>query len=403
MGNIYKSWNIQEGWKPNKNGELIPANLPIGVWAKLIRQEVGKNLRYNEITMFAELYGKPIKPEILDELYVELGERGWSIQKGHAKDAFIKVARSNSYNPITEYLLKIENDAGIAPVDIDKISTNYLKTDNLLFDQMMADCLIGAVARAFKHGCQMDYLTCLKGKQGIKKSTFWRTLGGDYFSDTMQTDLKDLRLCMNTCWFYEWAELESWTTNKQQGSLKALITQRDDDFRPPYYSAMGSFPRKCVLVGSVNEDSFLRDKTGARRYWIIEVDQMIDIEKVIRDRDAIWKAAVVAHREGRLPMLSDDLEQKSLLNNQLYENEDPFLEPIQMKIESWNKGHKFSTRDILIDSELRDGNKITQADMTNAATILKSLGCIRDKNQTRNSITGKRARLWNLPQVDSPD
>ena len=109
MGNIYKSWNIKEGWIPNAKGELKPANLPIGVWAKLIRQEVGKNLRYNEITMFAELYGKPIKPELLDELYVELGERGWAIQKGHAKDAFIKVARSNSYNPITEYLLEIEN------------------------------------------------------------------------------------------------------------------------------------------------------------------------------------------------------------------------------------------------------------------------------------------------------
>ena len=102
-------------------------------------------------------------------------------------------------------------------------------------------------------------------------------------------------------------------------------------------------------------------------------------------------------------MLSDHLEQQSLLNNQIYENEDPFLEPIQMKIESWQKDHKFSSRDILIDSELRDGKNITPADMTNAARILKSLGCIRDKNQTRNSITGKRSRLWNLPQADSPN
>jgi predicted P-loop ATPase len=249
----------------------------------------------------------------------------------------------------------------------------------------------------------MDYLTCLKGKQGIKKSTFWRTLGGEYFSDTMQKDIKDLRLCMNTCWLYEWAELEIWTSRSQQGTLKGLITQRVDDFRPPYYSSMGRFPRKSILVGSVNEDSFLRDKTGHRRYWIIEVDQMIDIDKVLNDRDSIWKAAVAAYRTGRLPMLSDHLEQQSLLNNQIYENEDPFLEPIQRKVESWNKGHKFSTRDVLIDSELRDGNKITPADMNNAARILKSLGCVRDKNQTRNSISGVRSRLWSLPHTDSPD
>ena len=107
MGNIYKSWNIKEGWKPNTKGEMIPSNLPVGVWAKLIRKEISQHLRFNEITMLAELYGKPIAPEILDELYIELGERGWTITKGQAKDALVKVARSNSYNPITEYLLDI--------------------------------------------------------------------------------------------------------------------------------------------------------------------------------------------------------------------------------------------------------------------------------------------------------
>ena len=56
----------------------------------------------------------------------------------------------------------------------------------------------------------------------------------------------------------------------------------------------------------------------------------------------------------------------------------------------------------MIDSELREGKNITPADMTNAARILKSLGCVRDKNQTRNPITGKKVRLWNLPQAGSP-
>ena len=400
MGNIIKSWNIREGWNLKKDGTQAPSTLHVGVWAALIKKDLGEHLRFNEITMLAELYGKPIAPEILDELYIELGERGWEITKQKAKDSFIKVARSNTYNPITKYLLEIENDPNIFPVDIDKVATDFLKTDSQLADQMMAACLIGAVARAFDHGCQMDYLTCLKGKQGIKKSTFWRTLGGEYFSDTMQKDTKDLRLCMNTCWLYEWAELEIWTSRSQQGTLKGLITQRVDDFRPPYGSGMGRYPRKSILVGSVNEDSFLRDKTGARRYWIIEVDQMIDIDLVIKERDSIWKAAVQSYRKGRLPMLSDHQEQQSLLNNQLYENEDPFLEPIQRQVERTTS--KFSTRDVLIDSELRESKNITPADLNNAARILKSLGCVRDSHQTKNTITGVRSRLWSLPQADSP-
>ena len=403
MGNIIKSWNIKEGWISKKDGTQTPSILHVGMWAELIKRDIGQHLRFNEITMLAELHGKPIAPEILDELYIELGERGWDITKGKAKDAFIKVARSNSYNPIKNYLLEVEKDPNIQPINIDKVATEYLGTSSDLDDAKLAACFIGAVARALDHGCQMDYLTCLKGRQGIKKSTFWRTLGGEYFSDTQQKDIKDLRLCMNTCWLYEWAELEIWTTKNQQGTLKALITQRVDDFRPPYGSGMGRYPRKSILVGSVNEDSFLRDKTGSRRYWIIEVTEKIDIDKVLRDRDAIWKAAIAAFRKGRLPMLSEHQEQQSLLNNQIYENEDPFLEPIERKVESWSKGHKFSTRDVLIDSELREGNKITPADMNNAARILKSLGCVRDKNQTRNSISGVRSRLWSLPHTDSPD
>jgi len=404
MGNIIKSWKIKDGWKTSKKTmETYPSTLHVGVWAGMIKRDVGEHLKFNEITLLAELYGKPIEPEILDGLYIELGERGWEITKAKAKDAFIKVARSNSYNPIKKYLLEIENDQNILPVNIDKVATDFLKTDSPLADQMMAACLIGAVARALDHGCQMDSLTCLKGRQGIKKSTFWRTLGGEYFSDTQQKDIKDLRLCMNTCWIYEWAELEIWTTKNQQGTLKALITQRVDDFRPPYGSGMGRYPRKSILVGSVNEDSFLRDRTGSRRYWIIEVDQMIDIDLVIKERDNIWKAAINAYRKGREARLSDHAEQQSLLNNQIYENEDPFLEPIQRKVESWNKGHKFSTRDVLIDSELRDGNRITPADMNTAARILKSLGCVRDNHQTRNPITGERPRLWTLPQADSPN
>ena len=403
MGNIIKSWNIKEGWISKKDGTQTPSILHVGMWAELIKRDIGQHLRFNEITMLAELHGKPIAPEILDELYIELGERGWDITKGKAKDAFIKVARSNSYNPIKNYLLEVEKDPNIQPINIDKVATEYLGTSSDLDDAKLAACFIGAVARALDHGCQMDYLTCLKGRQGIKKSTFWRTLGGEYFSDTQQKDIKDLRLCMNTCWLYEWAELEIWTTKNQQGTLKALITQRVDDFRPPYGSGMGRYPRKSILVGSVNEDSFLRDKTGSRRYWIIEVTEKIDIDKVLRDRDAIWKAAIAAFRKGRLPMLSEHQEQQSLLNNQIYENEDPFLEPIQRKIESWNKSHKFSTRDVLIDSELREGKNITPADMNNAARILKSLGCVRDKHQTKNPITGARPRLWSLPQADSPD
>jgi predicted P-loop ATPase len=51
------------------------------------------------------------------------------------------------------------------------------------------------------------------------------------------------------------------------------------------------FPRRSVIVGSTNEDEFLADSTGNRRYWVVPVTRRIPIELLERERDQIWAAA----------------------------------------------------------------------------------------------------------------
>ena len=137
-------------------------------------------------------------------MYVALAELGWKIDKGPAKDAFQHVAKQRRFNPVKEYLIGLENDRNIQPLNIDSLAYRYLQVESELSNAMLAACLVGAVARALDNGCQMDYLTCLKGKQGIHKSGFWRTLAGPFFSDTKQDNPKDMRLAIGSCWIYEW-------------------------------------------------------------------------------------------------------------------------------------------------------------------------------------------------------
>ena len=90
-------------------------------------------------------------------------------------------------------------------------------------------------------------------------------------------------------------------------------------------------------------------------------------------------------------MLSYELEQKSILQNENYEGEHPFDPAIQSALAKWGD-YPFTIQQILIESGLRELNKIDKADVREAAIVLKKNGYVRDINQTR--IDGKRLRLW---------
>ena len=405
MSDLIKLSKLPDGWIKDKDDpdKLKPSTLHNGLWIKALKN-VGNKLRFNLVTLKPELNGIPFQPDDIDNFYCLLADKGYKISKEQCKDAVVFVARQNCYNPIEEELLRIENNNNIEPVDIDKLATEYLGTSSELDDAKLAACMIGAIARGLDHGCQMDYVLCLKGKQGLKKSEFWRTITGEeYFAETQQRDLKDLRMTMNCCWIYEYPEIEQLTSKKDVGAIKALITQRKDQFRPPFGSSVGTYPRKSILVGSLNEDEFLRDKTGNRRFWVIDLPydpdlgEQLDIPKLKRDREKILKAAILAYRSGRLPMLTLEQEVQSKKQNLNYESEHPFQSAVEQTLRKWQNS-KFSTKSILIDSELRTDATITQKDMNDVAAILRGLGYVRDKNQTTNSITKERSRLWSLAQ-----
>ena len=404
MTNLTKTIDMPDGWIENpKTKEVKPTSLPVGLWVKTLKT-LGNKLRFNLITLAPELNGVPFQPDDLDTLYCHLGERGYSISEKDAKKAVLYAAMKYSYNPVVEELEWIENNEDIKPVDIDKLATEYLATNSELDDAKLAACLIGGIARAFDHGCKMDYVLCLKGKQGIKKSEFWRILAGDYFCETQQDNMKDLKMAVGSCWIYEYPEIEILTTRKDVGTVKSFITARTDGFRPPYGGSFGYYPRKSILVGSLNEDEFLRDKTGARRYWVIELWQdsdlgeFLDTDKLTRDRERILKAAILAYRSGRLPMLTNIQQNLSNRQNLRYENEHPFQSAIEQRVKVYGQ-EEFSIKNLLLEAKLRsDIDKITQKDMNDVSGILRGLGYISTKGQKMDKKIKSRARMWKLAQ-----
>ena len=64
------------------------------------------------------------------------------------------------------------------------------------------------------------------------------------------------------------------------------------------------FPRTCVFGGSTNEDEFLSDATGNRRFWPIRVPSPILINEFQRDRDQLLAEAVYRYKAGESFLMS---------------------------------------------------------------------------------------------------
>jgi len=396
---------IQSGLPIGGGTITKPETLNPGRLSSELLQNLGDRLRFNNLTLKPELDGKPMPDHMLQHFYVTLGQVGWKIEKGPARDALVYAARLNSYHPIREYLDHLEHDDQLEAVNLGNLATTFLGTADPLYDAMLAATLIGAVARVIEPGCKFDTCTVLRGAQGIFKSTFWQALASPaWFCDTPNDD-KDLKLAIQTCWIYELAELETKTGNKEAGAIKALLSSPEDSFRVPYGGGIEDHPRPSIFVGSCNRSDFLRDETGSRRFWVIDLPQdpdqgqQIEIAKVREHRDQIWKAALLAYRAQRLPILSPEQQLESNRRNRGYEPEHIWLAPLERWIDS-SKPPSFSTDQALIGAGLREKERLSPQDARCAAVILRDLGYQQDQHQTRGD-GGKRFRLWRRTSVVS--
>lgn len=378
-----------------------------GAWLTLVQEQLGGFLRFNDLTRQLEYKGATLPPDETELLYVRAQQNGHNITETACLHGLLTHSLSNRFDPIRDYLEHLEQ-SDIEPADLDTLSSTYLGTTEKLSDAILRVGLIGAVARRLDPGCQFDVVVVLKGDQGIRKSTFWKVLASPRaYCSSIPDSNKDLLLNVHSTWLFELAELENITGKKEVGELKNLITTSSDLIRVPYGKATELRDRASVFVSSVNGDAFLRDETGHRRFLVIELPQrfangeLIDIDKVIADRDRIWKAAVLAYRAGALPMLSADLQRQSNEQNSGFEVESPFFHALSEWLARPSRPDQFTSDQALIGAGLRERSRITRGDQMECATLLIKLGYFKSK--TMITVDQVRGRFWSKAINQPPE
>ncbi len=226
--------------------------------------------------------------------------------KEKISDSLAEVIHKRKCHPLRNYLTGLVWD-GVPRVNT--LLTDYLGAQDSAYTRAaIRKCLIAAVARVFRPGIKFDNMIVLAGKQGIGKSTFWNKLGLSWYSDSLNTfDGKEASELLQGYWIIEVGELAG-LNRSEINTIKGFLSKQEDIYRAPYGRRTVPHPRSCIIVGTTNDVEFLRDKTGNRRFWPVDLGKQLPTKSVWHDLpqevNQIWAEAVEYYRRAE-PLYMD--------------------------------------------------------------------------------------------------
>ncbi|MEG2869955.1 MAG: virulence-associated E family protein, partial [Clostridium sp.] len=220
------------------------------------------------------------------------------------------VSSQNEINDVKRYLNGLNWD-GVKRVDT--LLSDYLGAEDSLYTRaVIRKSLCAAVARAVAGGVKFDYMPIFTGPQGIGKSTFLATLGKEWFSDSLTSfEGKDAAELIQGTWINEVGELTA-MSRQETSAVKQFLSKNEDIYRAAYGRRTERYPRRCVFFGTSNDNEFLKDVTGNRRFWPVDVGlypaKKSIWEELPQEVDQIWAEAYAYWTLGEKLMLTKEIE-----------------------------------------------------------------------------------------------
>lgn len=227
-------------------------------------------------------------------------------KKNIVDDAIKIAAHQQPYNPIEEYLKSTEWD-GVARLD-KWLNKSLGAAPTELNEVLGTKFLIGSVRRATKRdGHKFDSMLVLEGPKGINKSSICRALfGSSYFMEGIGS-LKSPGLAekLSGIWGVEIPELQGFK-NQDPQLQKEFLSKMSDTFRRPYLRHPSTYPRRCVFIGTVNDNQYIQEKGTDRRFWCVRCNEIgtTDIEWLRANRNQLWAEAYAVAQSETLDYLT---------------------------------------------------------------------------------------------------
>ena len=268
--------------------------------------------RFNVVTAHYEfrrlVKGKPSKTGLWkkyddrekNNILIEMFDKDLDIAQDKFNLFIESAIVSPDYNPFLEYFERLKRWDG--KIDYLAQICKTIKTDdNQRFESVMKKFMVGVLDCLLEEDAVNDVCLVFQSSQGVGKTRWMRQLLPEQFRSeylyegNVDTRNNDHIQYLSMYWFIHLDELEVLKGN-EIGAIKSYITRQRISTRKAYGRYRSNFVRRASFLGSVNDDKFLTDITGARR-WLVFTVKSIDYMHNV-DIDGLWSQIYHYWQEG---------------------------------------------------------------------------------------------------------
>jgi len=256
------------------------------------------------------------------------------------------MADQYQYNPVAEWILSEPWD-GISRFGDLLATVESPKEHEEIKRATFKRWLVSCVAAMFEErGFTASGVLVFVGAQYAGKTNWIKRFAPPEFEViktglSIDTENKDSVAKAVTAWICELGELDATFRKSDISRLKAFITESTDEFRAPYARKSSKFQRRTVFYASVNNEEFLNDPTGNRRFWPIRTDKVHHDHNI--NMQQLWAEVYQWYKSGEKWWLSDEEFKGVTEHNENFTTEEPWVIRLQ-EMSDWNDSDNITAK-----------------------------------------------------------
>lgn len=389
-----------------KGLEQLGISLRWNVRSSLMECKMGKGKPWCEVNDHASAHIR----SLFNERFLLNGHRGGRLGRDHFQDltdALFGRFEDRRVDPFRQWLIEIllKNKCWDKKDRYAETFTGFdleERNDPDLMRWAGRQIVLGAVARTIHPGSKVDTSVVLIGPQGIGKSSFCQFLfpkehRASWVCEGLDFSAPEVRRVesIQGAVIVELAEMRG-STRAEASSIKHFMTQVTDRTRLSYRRNPDPLPRRCIFVGTADNDQVLpNDPQGNRRFVPIYIEggSRARLKKWFdENREQLWLQAVKELNKGGQPYLPDELRGRARDAAEGARNRDELGEEIVRRL-AGRIGEPFKMDRLMssIVDERLGSSTPSQFAVTRA---LKHLGY----ENRRIHVKGVRGRFWVPPE-----
>ncbi|SEB24776.1 VapE domain-containing protein [Paraburkholderia sartisoli] len=394
------------GFKRNNNGEILAVikNVVKGLSDPF---EAGVHIRFDEFRaeIMLAVEGTADWRGFTDadytRLQIRLEQQGFKkLTKEMLRDGVWLVADDNRFDSAIEWLRTLSHDG---EQRIETFLHRYMGVADTPYTRAVSRYMWTALAgRVLSPGCEAPMAPVFIGGQGVGKTRSVKALAPaiDFYTELNLAD-RDAEASrrMRGRLVLELGELRG-LHSRDSESIKAFISRTHEEWRTLYKEFNTNFARRFLFFGTTNQEEFLADETGERRWLPVRVGKC-DPDAIERDCLQLWAEARDVFELTEIDWrdaerLAKDVHADHKISDAWTPVVDQWLDTpgdFEEATSTPRTRDFLRANDVLVEALRFDAKSIGTRELMRIGKVLQAVGYMR----VRQSINKKQQWVWVVP------